>query len=129
MHIFLEKDILHDLEKSSEIEWLEKNKYNLYSSSTCIGMNTRREHGLFVVPDNSLKKQVVLLSKFEESIFLENKLHEISTNSYQSGIFPTGYQYLASFKMNPFPNFTFEIENRKIQKTVFLSSDLPKLMI
>ena len=63
MDIFLEKDVLHDIERSSEIEWIEKNDFGFYSSSSCVGMNTRREHGLFVVPDSTQKKKAVLLSK------------------------------------------------------------------
>lgn len=129
MDIELEKDFLSDLKRSSEIEWLEKNDFGIYSSSSCIGMNTRREHGLFVVPDNSLKKKVVLLSKFEESIFIENRLHEVSTNSYDGGVFPSGYSYCNKFYMNPFPKLTYEIENRVLEKTVFLMSDEPILVV
>jgi predicted glycogen debranching enzyme len=129
MDISLEKDFLQDLEKSSNIEWLEKNTQGIYSSSTITGMNTRREHGLFVVPDNKLKKKIVLLSKFEESVFIENRIHEISTNTYSGGIFPQGYKYLKSFKMKPFPSFVYEIEGRIIEKTVFLLSDHPLLIV
>ncbi len=129
MEISLEKEFLHDLDKSANVEWLEKNNQGLYSSSTSIGMNTRREHGLFVVPDNSLKKKVILISKFEESVFIENRLHEISTNTYSSGIFPSGYLNLKSFKLKPFPCFTYEIEGRIIEKTIFLLSDYPLLIV
>ncbi|MCB0282347.1 MAG: glycogen debranching enzyme N-terminal domain-containing protein [Calditrichaeota bacterium] len=129
MDISLDRDILQNLETASGIEWLEKNNSGIYSSSTAIGMNTRREHGLFVVPDNSLKKKVVLLSKFEESIFIENRLHEISANTYEGGVFPTGYSYLKKFEMNPFPRFFYEIEERIIEKTLFLLTDKPLLVV
>jgi len=129
MDISLEKEFLQDLDKSSNIEWLEKNNQGIYSCSTIVGMNTRREHGLFVVPDENFNKKVVLLSKFEESVFIENRLHEISTNTYSSGVFPSGYTYLKNFKMNPFPCFTYEIEGRIIEKTIFLLSDYPLLMV
>jgi len=129
MDIFLEKDILHDISRSSEIEWIEKNDQGFYSSSSCIGMNTRREHGLFVVPDASQKKRVVLLSKLEESIFVNNRLHDISTNLYNTGIYPAGYNYLQKFSMNPFPEYTFEVEGRIIEKTLFLLSNYPLLII
>lgn len=129
MDISLDRDILHKLDTAAGIEWLEKNDLGFYSSSTAIGMNTRREHGLYVVPDFSLKKKVVLLSKFEESIFIENRLHEISTNTYEGGVFPTGYNYLNKFEMNPFPRFYYEIEGRIIEKTIFLLSDRPLLVV
>ncbi len=129
MEISLDKGTLQDLDKASSFEWLEKNNKGIYSSSTAIGMNTRREHGLFVVPDQTLEKKVVLLSKFEESIFIENRLHEISTNTYSSGVFPSGYTYLKNFKMKPFPTSIFEIEGRIIEKTVFLLSEYSILVV
>ena len=92
-------------------------------------MNTRREHGILVVPDNSQKKKIVLLSKLEESIFIDSKLHDISTNQYNTGIFPSGYTYLEKFEMNPFPCFTFKIDGRVIKKTVFLLSNYPMLIV
>lgn len=127
--IFIKKEILSNIEKSKQIEWLERNELGFYSSSTCLGMNTRREHGFFVVPDHSLQKKVVLLSKFEESVFIDNKLHEISTNNYQGGIFPSGYNYINKFTLNPFPKTTFNIDGRILEKTSFLISDKPILVV
>ncbi len=129
MDIKLGKEILHQIEAASQIEWMENNDLGMYAASTSIGMNTRREHGLFVVPDSTSQKQVVLLSKFEESIFIENKLNEISTNEYQSGIFPTGYQYLTSFERYPFPRFTYMVQDHIIQKTIFILKNQPMLVV
>ncbi len=129
MDFFLEKELLQDIDKSKQLEWLERNKLGYYSSSTCLGMNTRREHGLFAVPDNSYQKKVVLLSKFEESVFIENRLYEISTNTYQRGIFPAGYNYISKFTLNPFPKTTYEIEGRIVEKTSFLLSNQPILVV
>lgn len=129
MDISFNKDVLQNLEKSQQIEWLERNKLGLYSSSTCIGMNTRREHGFFAVPDHVQQKNIVLVSKFEESVFLENRLYEISTNSYKGGIFPSGFSYINNFSINPFPKTIFQIEGRIIEKTLFLLSDRPILVV
>lgn len=129
MDIRLDKDMLQDIDRSSEIEWIEKNDFGFYSSSSCIGMNTRREHGIFVVPDNSQKKKIVLLSKLEESIFIDTKLHDISTNQYNTGIYPSGYTYLEKFSIDPFPCYTFKIEGRVVEKTVFLLSNYPMLVV
>ncbi len=129
MDLIIDKDILRDLEKASHYEWMEKNSLGQYCASTVVGMNTRREHGLFVVPDNENKRRIVLLSRFEESVFVENRVHEISTSRYTSGIFPEGYVYLQQFTKNPFPTFLYDIEGRRLRKTVFLLSDTPTLVI
>jgi len=129
MDLVLNKEFIENIDKSSEVEWLEKNNLGVYGASSCIGMNTRREHGIFVAPDYSRQKSVVLISKFEESVFIENRLYEISTNNYEGGIFPSGYNYIQSFAMKPFPRLLFEVENRIIEKTVFLVSEYPLMVV
>ncbi len=129
MDLIIDREILQDVEKASHYEWMEKNSLGQYCASTVVGMNTRREHGLFVVPDNENKRRIVLLSRFEESVFVESRVHEISTSRYTSGIFPEGYVYLRQFSKNPFPTFLYDIEGRRLRKTVFLLSDAPTLVV
>jgi len=123
MDIVFDKDAPDTPDHSLSFEWMDRNQKGAYSSSTVCGMNTRREHGLFVVPDSDLKKKVVLLSKLEESVFVGNRLHEISTNQFAHNIFPRGYKYLKKFSVTPFPKSIFEIEDRILHRTVFWVSD------
>ncbi|MGD9899311.1 MAG: glycogen debranching enzyme N-terminal domain-containing protein [Calditrichaceae bacterium] len=129
MSYYLGREALNNLKNASGYEWLERNKIGLYSSSTSIGMNTRREHGLLVVPDKNSEKKIVVLSKFEESVFIENRVHEISTNQFIGSIHPAGYNYLEKFTKNPFPSFDYRIEDRLLRKTMFLMSDQPILVV
>jgi len=123
MSFKLEKNILQNIVDATKYEWVEGGGSGCYAASTCVGMNTRREHGLYVVPDTSYNDKIVVLSKFEESVFIENRLHEISTNQYTSGIFPQGFTYLQKFEMNPFPRFTYLVEDRIIEKTIFIHEE------
>ena len=70
-----------------------------------------------------------MLAKFEESIFIDNQVYEISTNCYTGGVYPDGFKYLHSFSIDPFPRFTYMVENRRIEKNVFLLSDKNVLII
>jgi len=101
-------------------EWLDSNRLGAYASSTIIGMNTRREHGLLVVPHGNTGKKAVILSKFEESVFVDNHLYDISTNQYRDITFPEGYKYQKKFELNPFPRFIYQVEDRILQKTLFI---------
>jgi predicted glycogen debranching enzyme len=83
-------------------------------------MNSRREHGLLVIPHENTGKKAILLSKFEESIFVDNHLHDISTNTYRDITFPKGHKFQQKFEMNPFPRFIYQVEDRIIHKTLFL---------
>jgi len=49
-------------------EWLETNGIGGYASSTIIGMNTRRYHGLLVAATQPPVGRMVLLAKMEETL-------------------------------------------------------------
>jgi predicted glycogen debranching enzyme len=125
----LPKDILQDFNKASELSWIDKNSRGDYAFSTCIGMNTRRENGLFVVKHPVHDEAIVLLSKLEESVFIGSQIHEISTNQFKSNIFPKGYKYLKDFEQEPFVKLTFDIEGRIFQKTLFLLKEQSILVV
>lgn len=123
------KDVLHNFAEFQRYEWLESNTLGAYSASSITGMNLRREHGLLVVPHPTKNKKVVTLSKFEETIFIENRLFEISTNQYEDTIYPHGYQYQEKFSLAPFPTFIYKVEDRRIRKTLFLVENKNMLAI
>ncbi len=123
MKFTFSREELKDLSKATKYEWIEKNSLGAYASSTIIGLNTRRSHGLLVVPYEEQQNKVVVLSKLEESVFVENRVYEVSTNQYVKNIYPHGYQYLEKFEINPFPKSSFRIEDRLLQKTMFLLED------
>jgi len=75
----LDKKILTNIERSKKLEWIVTNGLGGYASSTVIGMNTRKYHGLFIGGDVENRK--VLLSKLEEEVFEGNKTVQLSTNS------------------------------------------------
>ena len=114
------KDVLKNISEFQRYEWMETNALGSYASSSISGMNLRRNQGLLIVPHNSGKGKVVTLSKFEETVFVENRLFEISTNQYLDTIYPHGYQYQEKFELNPFPSFVYRIEDRRVRKTLFL---------
>lgn len=121
MGIRIDADILNDINLAKEYQWLERTRDGAYAASTIAGMNITRSHGLFVTPYGVDNEKIVVLSKFEESVFINNSLHEISVNHYTDTIFPQGYKYLKRFEQNPFPKFIYHIEDRIIHKTLFMS--------
>ncbi len=120
---------LQNFNQNIQYEWLEFNQEGSYASSTIIGMNTRREHGLLNVYDLKKNSHLSLLSKLEESVFIDTRLYELSTNQYEDDIFPHGFNYLEAFQQDPFPTFIFKIEDRVIKKTLFLLHDKNVLVV
>src|SRR6266849_3329859 len=109
-----------DLEAALHREWLETNGLGGFSSSTIIGLNTRRYHGLLVAATKPPVGRLVLLSKLEETLLIDGQLFHLSANRYPGAIHPQGFRYLKQFRLAPFPVFTYEIESIELEKTVFM---------
>jgi len=61
-----------------------------------------------------------MLSKLEETLFIESQPFDLSANRYPGVVHPQGFRYLKQFRLDPFPVFTYEIEGIEIEKTVFM---------
>jgi predicted glycogen debranching enzyme len=109
-----------DLDAALGREWLETNGLGGFASSTIIGLNTRRYHGLLVAAAKASVCRLVLLSKLEETLFIDQQAFDISANRYPGVVHPRGFRYLKRFRLDPFPVFTYEVEGIEIEKTVFM---------
>src|SRR5271154_1473617 len=114
------RDVCDNLNEASRREWLETNGLGGFASSTIIGLNTRRYHGLLVAATKTPVGRYLLLSKLEETLLLDGRAFDLSTNRYPSVVHPQGFRYLKEFRLDPFPVFTYEIEGIEIEKTVFM---------
>jgi len=118
--IQFERETWSDLEAALRREWLETNGLGGFASSTIIGLNTRRYHGLLVAATKPPVGRFVLLSKLEETLLIDGKRFDLSTNRYPGVIYPQGFHYLKQFRLDPFPVFTYEVEGIEMEKSVFL---------
>ncbi len=114
------KEICGDLDAALRREWLETNGLGGFASSSIVGMNTRRYHGLLVAATKPPVGRLVILSKLEETLFIEGQPVDLSVNRYPGTVHPQGFRYLKQFRLDPFPVFTFEIEGIEIEKSVFM---------
>ena len=115
----LEAAVLRDLALSSEREWLLADGLGGYASSTVIGLNTRRYHGLLVAALKPPVERMVLLSKFEETLIIGDRRHELSTNAYAGDVtHPRGFERAFAFELDPLPTLTFEIDGGRLSRTV-----------
>ena len=109
-----------DLEAALRREWLETNGLGGFASSTIIGLNTRRYHGLLVAATKPPVGRLVLLSKLEETLLIDGQPFDLSANRYPGVVHPQGFRYLSRFRLDPFPVFTYEVEGVEIEKTIFM---------
>ena len=109
-----------DLAASLSREWLETNGIGGFSSSTIIGLNTRRYHGLLTAATKPPVGRVVMLSKLEEVLIIDGRRYELSANQYPRVIHPQGFQFQTGFRLDPFPIFTYEVEGLRLEKSLFM---------
>lgn len=105
-----------------DLEWILTNGIGGYSSSTVIGLNTRKYHGLLVSASNDLTRRVYL-QKLDEKIISNNKIFYLSANEYSGNVInPTGFKYLKKFEYDlQSANFYYYVDGVEILKTVKMS--------
>lgn len=106
-----------NLENGLDKEWLITNGIGGYSSSTIIGANTRKYHGLLVASLTPPARRFLILSKLDESIEVRGKKYDLYTNIGKDYI-SKGYEYQESFEKNIVPTFKYKIGKIEITKTI-----------
>jgi len=114
------QDVCRNLELATRREWLETNGLGGFASSTIVGLNTRRYHGLLVATMRPPVERLVLLSKLEETLIIDGRRVDLSANQYPGAIYPQGYRYLKHFRQAPFPVFTYEVDGVELEKSIFM---------
>ena len=118
--IEFDSTICADFGSATSREWLETNGIGGFAFGTVSGANTRRYHGILTAATEPPLGRVTLVSKIEETITIDGVPHELSANRYPARIHPQGYTLLKSFRLDPFPIWTFEVDGIELQKSVFM---------
>lgn len=106
-----------NLENGLDKEWIITNGIGGFSSSTIIGANTRKYHGLLIAPLTPPARRFLILSKLDESIEIRGKKHNLYTNlgkEYTS----KGYTYQEEFSKEYVPVFKYKVGTTSITKVI-----------
>jgi predicted glycogen debranching enzyme len=118
--IAFNQDVTTNFEQALSREWLETNGLGSFACSTISGANTRRYHSLLTACTHPPVGRVVLLSKLEETLVVGDQRFELSTNEYERAVHPSGYRHLTSFRLDPFPIFTYECGGVRLEKAILM---------
>ena len=77
-----------------EKEWLLTNCIGGYSSSSILGCNTRRYHGVLIGPLNPPVNRVIGLANCMEMVEIDGRAYDLSTFEFNGQFNPNGYKYL-----------------------------------
>ena len=104
------------LEVLSGLEWLEVSGSGAFAMGTVAGMNTRRYHGLLIASLRPPVDRRVVLSRLEEQV----DGIELGVNTYPGAIHPRGHDRLVGFRLDPFPTWTWQVGEVRVEKRLFL---------
>ena len=118
---------LYSLETYGELnpylgfEWLLTNGLGGFASSTVVGCNTRRYHGLLCAATTPPVGRVMALNRIGEMMTLDGKTDRVlrtSISQFNQTFFPRGEQYLRHFELDDVATFVYDVEGIQIVKEV-----------
>lgn len=117
-----------NLEQGLQKEWIITNGIGGFASSTIIGCNTRKYHGLLIAPLTPPARRFLVLSKIDESIDIEGIKYNLYTNMCKDYI-SEGYEFQQSFEKDYIPIFTYQIKDTTIKKLICMEHGKNTVMI
>lgn len=110
-YIEFDKSKLVNLAYSLNHEILRSNRAGAYASSTIVGCNTRKYHGLLVVTQPKVDKGMhVLLSYLDETVVQQGQEFNLAIHKYKGDNYnPKGHKYLTNIEFGRIPVFTYTV--------------------
>ena len=110
-----------DLKDLLAAEWLVSNKIGAYASSTVIGCNTRRYHGLLVASTHPPVGRLTALSQVAEQVTVGEGSFDLATIEFPDALAPRGLDRLAEFRNDVAATFVYRIGPLELIKQVVLA--------
>lgn len=130
-YISFDKSQLINLEFSLDREILRTNRAGSYASTSIIGCNTRKYHGLLVCPiENFDFEKHVLLSAVDETIIQKDYEFNLGIHKYDNDIYyPRGHKYIRSFEASNLFKTTYRVGTDIFTKESLLSDKEQQILI
>ena len=130
-YIVYEKSQLINLGYSLKKELLRTNRAGSYASTTIIGCNTRKYHGLLVTPQPAVDGgSHVLLSTLDETVIQHNAEFNLALHKFKGDVYlPRGHKYIRDFTSEPTPKLTYRVGGVVLTKEqVFMQKEARMLI-
>ncbi len=124
-----DKRELANLEYSLDREMLATDRRGGYMSTTIVGCNTRKYHGLMVAPIDQSDRTYVLLSSLDETIVQHDQSFNLALHRYEGVYEPRGHKYITDFEYTPTPTITYRVGGVILRKELLWIHNRTQLMI
>lgn len=130
-YIHFDKNQLINLKYALSKEMIRSSRSGAYACTTIINSNTRKYHGLLVVPQKLLDNELhVLLSSLDETVIQHNAEFNLGIHKYPGGIYsPKGHKYLRDFESDPIPMLIYRVGDVVLKKEILFSHNNVRLLI
>ena len=120
-----------NLQESLTREFLRTNRSGAYSSSTLVDCNTRKYHGLLVVPVPELDDENhVLLSSLDCTVIQHGAEFNLGLHKYQGNNFsPNGHKYIREFDATQVPTTTYRVGGVILKKEIVFQHYEDRILI
>ena len=110
-YLNFDKTLLINLEESLTREILRTNRGGAYHSSTIVDCNTRKYHGLLVIPVPALgEDNHVLLSSLDETVIQHGAEFNLGIHQFDNNHFsPNGHKYIRQYDLDIMPRTLFRV--------------------
>ena len=125
-YLKFDKNLLINLDQSLPKEMLRTNQAGAYHCTSLVGCNTRKQHGLLVIPIKEMDyKPHVLLSSLDETVIQHGAPFNLSIHRYRGGaISPAGHKYIREFDCEDVPRMTYRVGGVILTKEkIFISQE------
>lgn len=125
-YLKFDKNLMINLEQSLPKEMLRTNKSGGYHCTSIVGCNTRKQHGLLVIPIPEMDDNAhVLLSSLDESVIQHGASFNLGLHEYGEGVYsPNGHKYIREFNCESVPVMTYRVGGVVLTKEkVFISHE------
>ncbi|HKM31925.1 MAG: amylo-alpha-1,6-glucosidase [Bacteroidales bacterium] len=129
-YLQFKKHELGNLEYALNREILAVNRAGGYLNTTLTGCNTRRYHGLMVLPVEELGgENHVLLSSLDETLIQHDQAFNLGIHRYPGIYEPRGHKYIVDFQMNEIAVITYRIGGMVFKKELLFLHNKEQLLI
>ena len=120
-----------NLQESLRREFLRTNRSGAYSSSTLVDCNTRKYHGLLVVPVPELDDENhVLLSSLDCTVIQHGAEFNLGLHKYQGNNFsPNGHKYIREYDATEVPTTTYRVGGVILKKEIVFQHYEDRILI
>ncbi len=125
-YLKFDKKLMINLEQSLPKEMLRTNQSGAYHCTTIVDCNTRKQHGLLVVPVPELGNSWhVMLSSLDLTVYQHGAPFNLALHRYRGGVMsPNGHKYIREFDCESVPRTTYRVGGVILTKEkIFISNE------